>query len=516
MTTECPICAECFTKVLRRPVDCGACDFSACRECTQRFLVSNPNEPQCMSCKAQWNMSFLRANTTATFIDGPFKEHRKKMIWEREQSRLPETQANIMEDMRFAEHKKELWAEACRLKDRDQNPELAEIHDIDAALRAAVEVKKAEIKALQNDMDNLWTPHRRAVRLAELAHFYYKPEKTKTKKQFIRGCCGEDCSGFLDDKWNCGICGADSCRKCLTYLKGVTDHECDDDDVATAKMIAKDCKACPGCATMITKIDGCDQMWCPECHVAFSWVHGTIEKGHIHNPHYFQHLRNASATGEIPRNAGRRDAGCDGHDGLPYMNAAMWRQPDRLAPVADRHGHFTRVVLTPTQVAQDYPRAKIQNTVCSALRLAYHIEGVELAARGRFGPTPADPFDTQRRDYLGKKVTKKAFVDSTIRAETRHAIQFENRQVLETVRTVIGEIVKKRLGSVELSDWEAAKVEVEKLVKFTNEAFRAIPDTYKVCHYLKVDENLSLIKCSLKKGKDTTYHAGDKTLPINI
>lgn len=484
MTTECPICAECFTKVLRRPVDCGACDFSACRECTQRFLVSTPNEPQCMSCKAQWNMSFIRKNTTATFIDGPFKEHRKKMIWEREQSRLPDTQADIMEENRIAIRNKELWAEVCILRDPKRNPQLAEILELEAVVK------------------NLRNVHNAAVQAAELAYRAVHPKKAK--KQFIRGCCGEDCSGFLDDKWNCGICGADSCRKCLTYLKGVTDHECDDDDVATAQMIAKECKACPGCATMITKIDGCDQMWCPECHVAFSWKHGTIEKGHIHNPHYFQHLRNASATGEIPRDAGRRNEGCDA---LPYI--PIWRQPALVV-------NGRQVVLTPEQIARDYPRAKIQNTVCSALRLAFHIQGVELAARGRFGPTPADPFDTQRRDYLGKKVTKKAFVDSTIRTETRHAIQFENRQVLETVRTVIGEIVKKRLGSEELSDWEAAKAEVEKLVKFTNEAFRAIPDTYKVCHYLEVTESLSLVKCSLKKGKDVTYYTGDKTLPIRI
>ncbi len=484
MTTECPICAECFTKVLRRPVDCGACDFSACRECTQRFLVSTPSEPQCMSCKAQWNMSFLRANTTATFIDGPFKEHRKKMIWEREQSRLPDTQADIMEENRIAIRKRELWAEVCILKDPKRNPQLADLHELEATVK------------------NLRRVHNAAVQVAENAYYHVHPKKAK--KQFIRGCCGEDCSGFLDDKWNCGICSADSCRKCLAYLLDVTDHECNDDDVATAQMIAKECKACPGCATMITKIDGCDQMWCPECHVAFSWVLGTIEKGHIHNPHYFQHLRNASATGEIPRDAGRRNAACDGLPGIPF-----WRQPDLLA-------NGVRVMLTPTQIAQDYPIAKIQNTVCSALRLAYHIQNVELAARGRFGPSPADPFDTQRRDYLGKKVTKKAFVDSTIRTETRHAIQFENRQVLQTLCTVIGDIVRKSTHSVELSVWEAAKAEVEKLVRFTNEAFRAIPDIYKVCHYLEVDERLSLIKCSLKKGKPVCYHLGDLDLTINI
>ena len=504
MTTECPICAECFTKVLRRPVDCSACDFSACRECTQRFLVSTPNEPQCMSCKVQWNMTFLRANTTATFIDGPFKEHRKKMIWEREQSRLPDTQADMMEEKRVAIRKKELWDEWGRLQDPLRNPKLAGIQEARRDLEAAVNAKKAEITMLQNAQRNLYTEHNIELTVAREA--YYSEHPKKAKKEFIRGCCGEDCSGFLDNKWNCGICNADSCRKCLAYLKGVTDHECDDDDVATAQMIAKDCKACPGCATMITKIDGCDQMWCPECHVAFSWVHGTIEKGHIHNPHYFQHLRNASATGEIPRDAGRHNAGCNG---MPLMHTVVWNHPDLVE-------NNKRIRLTPEQIAQDYPIAKVQNTLGSALRLSQHIQGVELIGRGRFGQTPADPFETQRRDYLGKKVSKKAFVDSAQRTEIKLAIRFDNRQVLETLYIVIGEIIKKRVGSAKLSDWEAAKAEVENLVKLSNVAFRAIPDTYKTCHYMYVDGDLNLVKVSLKKGNDVVYHLGDTKLPINI
>jgi hypothetical protein len=42
-------------------------------------------------------------------------------------------------------------------------------------------------------------------------------------------------------------------------------------------------------------------MWCVVCHTAFSWVTGQIETSRIHNPHYYEMLRNMSANGEIPR-----------------------------------------------------------------------------------------------------------------------------------------------------------------------------------------------------------------------
>lgn len=40
-----------------------------------------------------------------------------------------------------------------------------------------------------------------------------------------------------------------------------------------------------------TVVHNCDQMWCVECKTAFSWSKGTIETGMVHNPHYYQWMR---------------------------------------------------------------------------------------------------------------------------------------------------------------------------------------------------------------------------------
>ena len=37
-----------------------------------------------------------------------------------------------------------------------------------------------------------------------------------------------------------------------------------------------------------TSVKNCDQMWCTQCHVAFSWKTGMRVNGVIHNPHFYQ------------------------------------------------------------------------------------------------------------------------------------------------------------------------------------------------------------------------------------
>lgn len=56
-----------------------------------------------------------------------------------------------------------------------------------------------------------------------------------------------------------------------------------------------------------TVVRNCDQMYCVQCHTAFSWRSGNIENGHVHNPHYYEYLRRIGkdvprAPGDIPCN----------------------------------------------------------------------------------------------------------------------------------------------------------------------------------------------------------------------
>ena len=123
--------------------------------------------------------------------------------------------------------------------------------------------------------------------------------QNNTRKFIGRKCAEENCRGFLDEEWKCGLCNAITCKHCLHVVEH--DHECDADDIKTADLLKNSTKPCPKCHVSIYKIDGCDQMWCTQCHVAFSWNTGNIETK-IHNPHYYQWLRETRGT--VPRNPG--------------------------------------------------------------------------------------------------------------------------------------------------------------------------------------------------------------------
>ena len=88
-------------------------------------------------------------------------------------------------------------------------------------------------------------------------------------------CPREECRGFLSTQYKCEICKFHTCPHCLEVIgESKEGHECDPDTVATAEAIKAQSKPCPKCGTRISKISGCDQMWCISCHTAFSWRTG--------------------------------------------------------------------------------------------------------------------------------------------------------------------------------------------------------------------------------------------------
>jgi hypothetical protein len=136
-----------------------------------------------------------------------------------------------------------------------------------------------------------------------------KPKQDRA--QFIMRCPDEECRGFLSTAYKCGTCQKYACKDCLEVLgaQKPDDHTCNEERKASVALIIKESKPCPKCGTRISKVDGCDQMWCIDCHTAFSWETGKQVTGVIHNPHYYQFLRTNNG-GVAPRNAG--DVPCGG------------------------------------------------------------------------------------------------------------------------------------------------------------------------------------------------------------
>lgn len=261
---SCNICCNDFNQSRNCEVKCAHCQFSACRTCCQTYILDQ-TVAKCMNnnCEKEWTRKFLVENFTKKFVSQDWKKNREKVLFDREKALLPATQGVVEER---------------KNKDRIKK----EIEDVDDLIRD-----------LRTRRANLETAYHRGGSVVV----------GQERRQFIRACPDEDCRGFLSSQWKCGTCSKWTCPDCHV-VKGDrhdSEHTCNPADVETVKLLNQDTKPCPKCATGIYKIEGCDQMWCTQCHTAFSWRTGRIET-RIHNPHFYEWQRRNN--GEAPRNVG--------------------------------------------------------------------------------------------------------------------------------------------------------------------------------------------------------------------
>ena len=270
---DCSICCEKFNKSTHFKIQCKTCEdttITSCRMCCKKFLIDNSITPKCMICKIEWDKEFLFDNFTKVFINKELKEIKENVLLDMEISKLPDTQeyAEGLKMIRGLEKQKQLlYIEETNLNKKLNNIR-KNINDID---------------------DSIFYLHRDI-----------NTGVKTTKKEFNCKCPVDNCKGFLDTKYNCGICENTICKICMEIKND--DHECDEDKIETIKLLKKDTKGCPKCGQLIYKIDGCDQMWCPPCHTTFSWRTGMVETGTVHNPEYYRWMRENNIT--LARNPG--------------------------------------------------------------------------------------------------------------------------------------------------------------------------------------------------------------------
>jgi hypothetical protein len=271
-------------------------------------MLESPEDAHCMGCKRAWNRDFIDSYLTSAFRKGALKTHRETTLVDREMARLPMLQPRI-----------EARVQANALSDR--------IASVNQELRAL------ELKAVQM-RENVLRLHRRQGRLFQVAAGTLPIEQLdadgvpKEARTFTQKCPMDDCRGFLSSQWKCGTCQTWVCPDCLVPKGKERDaaHTCNEDAKATATLIRKETRPCPKCGEGISKVDGCDQMWCITCKTPFSWSTGRMVFGVVHNPHYYQWLRQQNG-GEAPRVAG--DVPCGGVIGyytLSQVTPAKYRR----------------------------------------------------------------------------------------------------------------------------------------------------------------------------------------------
>jgi hypothetical protein len=306
---DCIICTETMAK--SKFLRCPYCSFECCKNCTETFLLGlDDDNPRCMntSCKKVWSLTFVANNFRQVFYKKTYRDRRTTILLEREKSMLPEAQVIIETEKR----QNRIIEQINKQKDLVKNS-LQTIKELKYKMKTKNFIPEHQIKPVSELVSDQRTIIKNARhKINELYNDYdiVSPDRNPKNKTVNMKCPENNCRGFVNNDYVCGLCNVFVCKHCRIVVadNDKKTHKCDKDLVATVKLLANDTKNCPSCTTPIFKINGCDQMYCTLCHTAFSWCNGTIEKGVIHNPHYYHYMRNNGLT---PNNNGNNNIRCD-------------------------------------------------------------------------------------------------------------------------------------------------------------------------------------------------------------
>jgi peroxiredoxin family protein len=295
---DCSICCEKFSKTTRKEIKCSFCEESACMVCYKKVILSSTEEARCIHCKKSFHLKFLMENFPTTFIwsnkSDSYRVHRESMLLDQQIVLLPETQKIL--SRRIDEEKLNSLNKSLNFygkhissfkdfKKKTNEKEAIEAFDNiinfmekDFSKKNIEFIKLSKILKNKNDKNDK------------------KEEKEEEKDYKTRGSCPvENCRGFIEDKWMCGMCKTKICSECMEIKNDSENkHECDKTILENVKEIRNSTKPCPKCRSRVFKIDGCYQMYCtkPNCNTFFDWKTGLELKktAFVHNPHYTDYL----------------------------------------------------------------------------------------------------------------------------------------------------------------------------------------------------------------------------------
>ena len=377
-------------------------------------------------CGKEWDRKFLVSAFTKSFINGDWKKNREKILFDREVALLPATQSVVEEEIR-----KEKLTE--------------EIKEIDKLMRQ-----------LNNNRLHLTNQlHNRTLNL----------QKTK----FVRSCPDGDCRGFLSSQWKCGLCESFACPDCHVIVGKTkdTEHTCDPNELATAKLLDKDTKCCPKCSTGIFKIEGCDQMWCTQCRTAFSWKTGNIET-RIHNPHFFEWQRRNG--GEAPRNPDEIVCGREITHHMTGEISGILRE--KFMPKT-KGGDLKDIAL------DLYTKASL------VVRSMSHLINVQMP---EYRVDDVENNLTLRVNYMRKKIDKDAFQISVQRANKKHEKKRDMRDILQLFVQTVTDIMYRFIDEIRkapvnpnaevVNKLNTILSEIQTIQEYSNQCLLDISNTY--------------------------------------
>ena len=413
----------CNTVTAKGIVDCRYCDFTSCKSCAKKYLLESDQDPHCMGCRKTWNREHLMSQLSKTFVDKDLKTHREQVLFDRERAMMPATQHLVERELNVRAAQKQL-----RLLEEQKKHLMQQVRELSDT-----------IAALNRNIHRMYTG---------------QDPSSSEKKEFIRKCPADDCKGFLSTAWKCGICSSHVCKDCNEIYDSRNEHICDENAKKTMTLLNKDTKPCPSCGTLIHKLLGCDQMFCTNCKTAFSWKRGTVERGVIHNPHYYEMMR------QNPGIAQRRNFGDFACGGLPGL----------------------------------YEARKFPSWCTESLRLLTHIERVEMP---RFRTDNQQTNEHLRVLYMLNELSESAFKHEIQKREKARQKKQDIMDVLQMVHDTGADLLRGLFATNRPNDHRSISevhCNLLKIQEYSHSALRIVSNRYSRCavpvvHILPNEDN---------------------------
>ena len=262
---DCQICSYKWTIKKRAKILCKNCKEECCLECYKNYILGG--NFKCMFCNIDKDINLIIGEIEGNkpIIDKIFELQSGNFIKEDNKN-----VAKYLEYNKLQEEKKE--------KHESFEKELKNIHDTIWFLNEEADKIKNMRLIYENDFNQ------KIIKIKSLDY-----HKTYTNYK----CFNSGCTGYLNHDFFCNLCKSYFCKKCNKQKQEA--HGCSEEDLQTVKYIEQNTIPCPKCGERISKVTGCDQMYCDPkeggigCGTVFSYNTGKIQNnGHIHNPHYIE------------------------------------------------------------------------------------------------------------------------------------------------------------------------------------------------------------------------------------
>lgn len=414
---NCVICFDTFNKSTRKSISCNYCNTLICRECMGTYIDSgDTSETFCVNpeCKEVWADDFIKDNMTKKFYDSTYRKKKADVLFDIERSLIPDTQRRIEAETQVAKIKKLIT---------ERKETIANLN--------------AEIIELNRTIEDILNG---------------KTEKT-LKTVYVCKCPSNECKGFVAENGTCGLCETKTCVKCREIIT-CQQHECDENILKNIEEMKANTKPCPKCSALIYKIDGCDQMFCTVCHIAFSWRTLKVETSRIHNPHYYQWIREKG--GEVPREQG------DIPPGLQVCNDII-----SAKKLVDK-------------VCTDYVDCVYVDIICDVYRLKEHYN-YEIRTYDRNHVENIFEKNLEnRKKYIRNEITEEEFKNEIYKKKKAENKKKEIMQILRVFTQVSGDSINllgntKKIG---IQDLKTFWHNIHEIVNFSNDALNTIQKRY--------------------------------------